>query len=92
MRLVLSILTIFLFNPLFAKDYKKQDKDIESVLKIKAPVKYSQSLKYDDYFNKTKKIEKSDNYKFGMDIDINKELMTIDKLKIDVETKFKGIN
>ncbi|RXI26078.1 hypothetical protein CRU87_09545 [Aliarcobacter trophiarum LMG 25534] len=86
------MLTIFLLNPLFAKDYKKQDKDIESVLKIKPPVKYSQSLKYDDYFKKTKKLEEKDSYKFGMDIDINRELMTIDKLRIDVETKFKGIN
>lgn len=31
-------------------------------------------------------------YDFGIDIGIDKELMTIDRLKIDVGTKFKGIN
>lgn len=31
-------------------------------------------------------------YDFGIDIGIDKELMAIDRLKIDVGTKFKGIN
>ncbi|PRM90252.1 hypothetical protein [Aliarcobacter cryaerophilus] len=83
----LILLLLSSFNHLFADS-------IESVLKIKPPIKYNQSQKYD-------KIKKySDNqtdsygnkYDFGFDIGIDQELMTIDRLKIDVGTKFKGIN
>ena len=70
MRIVaLILLLLFSSNHLFADS-------IESVLKIKPPIKYNQNQKYD----------------FGIDIGIDKELMTIDRLKIDVGTKFKGIN
>ncbi len=67
---------------------------IESVLKIKPPIKYNQNQKYD----KIKKYSDNQNddynkkYDFGIDIGIDKELMAIDRLKIDVGTKFKGIN
>ncbi|RBQ28557.1 hypothetical protein ACNSOS_06125 [Aliarcobacter vitoriensis] len=78
---------ILLFSSLFAKN-------IESVLKIKPPIKYHLNHKYKEIFiYKDPKLEKEESkYDFGIDLDINKELMTIDKLKIDVGTKFKGIN
>ena len=84
---LILLLLLSSFNHLFADS-------IESVLKIKPPIKYNQNQKYD----KIKKYgdNQSDGdikkYDFGIDIGIDKELMTIDRLKIDVGTKFKGIN
>ena len=67
---------------------------IESVLKIKPPIKYYEYKKYEQMlkYKIPKDKEEESKYDFGIDVDINKELMTIDKLKIDVGTKFKGIN
>ena len=84
---LILLLLLSSFNQLFADS-------IESVLKIKPPIKYNQNQKYD----KIKKYSDNQNddynkkYDFGIDIGIDKELMAIDRLKIDVGTKFKGIN
>lgn len=81
-------LNFFLLNSLYSKD-----KNIESVLKIKPPITYHQNQKYDEIFKyNDKKDTKESPYSFGIDVGIDKELMTIDKLKIDIGTKFKGIN
>ena len=88
MRIVaLILLLLFSSNHLFADL-------IESVLKIKPPIKYNQNQKYDKIKKYGDNQSDGDNkkYDFGIDIGIDKELMTIDKLKIDVGTKFKGIN
>ncbi|MFV7789460.1 hypothetical protein ACNSOP_04705 [Aliarcobacter lanthieri] len=85
---LILFINISLFSSLYAKN-------IESVLKLKPPIKYDLNLKYDEIF-KFNDFEleeiKEEKYNFGLDIDINKELMTIDKLKFDIGTKFKGIN
>lgn len=86
MKIALILLLLSSFIHLFADS-------IESVLKIKPPIKYTQNQKYDDiskYHKKPNGDEKK--YDLGIDIGVNQELMTIDKLKIDVGTKFKGIN
>lgn len=88
MRIVtLILLSLFSSNHLFADS-------IESVLKIKPPIKYNQNQKYDKIKKYGDNQSDADNkkYDFGIDIGIDKELMTIDRLKIDVGTKFKGIN
>jgi len=84
-------LIVFINTLLFSYLYAE---DIETVLKIVPPIKYNLNLKYTEIFTyKDLKLkEKEDKYHFGVDIDINQELMTIDKLKIDIETNFKGIN
>ncbi|MGJ0300040.1 hypothetical protein [Aliarcobacter cryaerophilus] len=84
---LILLLLLSSFNHLFADS-------IESVLKIKPPIKYNQNQKYDHIKKYGEKENESydKKYDFGIDIGIDKELMTIDKLKIDVGTKFKGIN
>ncbi|AXX93882.1 hypothetical protein [Arcobacter ellisii] len=64
--------------------------NIESVLKIKPEIKYNENLKYEEInkYKENKDFEIKSNYDFGINIDINKELMTIDGIKIDVGTKF----
>ncbi|MFW2524675.1 hypothetical protein ACN5O8_03005 [Aliarcobacter butzleri] len=89
----LFIINIFLISTIYAQE-------IDSVLRIKPEpkyediLKYNQNVKYEDileYKEKTEK-EKESNYSFGFNLDINRELMTIEGFKIDVGTKFKGIN
>lgn len=63
--------------------------EIESILRIKPETKYEQSLKYEN-INKyeEKKEDEKNNYDFGIDIDLNPELMTIEGFRIDIKTKF----
>ena len=84
---LILLLLLSSFNHLFADS-------IESVLKIKPPIKYNQNQIYDKIKKYGDNQSDGDNkkYDFGIDIGIDKELMTIDRLKIDVGTKFKGIN
>lgn len=84
---LILLLLLSSFNHLFADS-------IESVLKIKPPIKYNQNQKYDKIkkYNDNQSDGDNKKYDFGIDIGIDKELMTIDRLKIDVGTKFKGIN
>ena len=84
---LILLLLLSSFNHLFADS-------IESVLKIKPPIKYNQNQKYDKIKKYSDNQNDGDNkkYDFGIDIGIDKELMAIDRLKIDVGTKFKGIN
>ena len=84
---LILLLLLSSFNHLFADS-------IESVLKIKPPIKYSQNQKYDKIkkYNDNQNDGDNKKYDFGIDIGIDKELMAIDRLKIDVGTKFKGIN
>lgn len=74
--------------------------EIESILRVKPEpkydniLKYNQNIKYEDilkYKEKTQE-EKESDYSFGFNLDVNKELMTIEGFKIDIGTKFKGIN
>ncbi|MFW3405233.1 hypothetical protein ACN9J7_11720, partial [Aliarcobacter butzleri] len=57
-------------------------------------LKYNQNVKYEDILDYKEKIEeeKESDYSFGYNLDINRELMTIEGFKIDGGTKFKGIN
>ena len=84
---LILLLLLSSFNHLFADS-------IESVLKIKPPIKYNQNQKYDKIkkYNDNQNDGDNKTYDFGIDIGIDKELMAIDRLKIDVGTKFKGIN
>lgn len=65
--------------------------EIESILKIKPEIKYDENLKYEE-INKYKENqnldEKYNKYDFGFNLDINKELRTIESIKIDVGTNF----
>ena len=65
--------------------------EIESILKIKPEIKYDENLKYEE-INKHKEnqdlTEKYNKYDFGFNIDINKELRTIESIKIDIGTNF----
>lgn len=105
---LIILLNLTLANSLFSKDIesilkinpdkktkskKQEEKNIESVLKINPPIKYHLHQKYDEISKfDINKDEKESDYNFGLDFEINQELMTIDKLKLDIGTKFKGIN
>ncbi|MCT7616437.1 hypothetical protein N5U05_01650 [Aliarcobacter butzleri] len=89
---------IFIINLFFISTIYAQE--IDSVLRIKPEpkykdiLKYNQNVKYEDileYKEKTEE-EKERDYSFRFNLDINRELMTIEGFKIDVGTKFKGIN
>jgi hypothetical protein len=89
----LFIINLFFISTIYAQE-------IDSVLRIKPEpkyediLKYNQNVKYEDileYKEKTEE-EKESDYSFGFNLDINRELMTIEGFKIDVGTKFKGIN
>lgn len=89
----LFIINFFFISTIYAQE-------IDSVLRIKPEpkyediLKYNQNVKYEDileYKEKTEE-EKESDYSFGFNLDINRELMTIEGFKIDVGTKFKGIN
>lgn len=80
--LVISILSLQISNA-FAKD-------IESILKIKPDIKYDENLKYEE-INKYSESKDNDiklNYDFDIHVDYNKELKTIEGIKIDVGTNF----
>ena len=63
--------------------------EIESILRIKPETKYEQSLKYENVNKyKEKKEDEKNDYDFGIDIDLNPELMTIEGFRIDIKTKF----
>ncbi|ABV66405.1 hypothetical protein Abu_0120 [Aliarcobacter butzleri RM4018] len=92
-RKLFIIINLFFISTIYAQE-------IESVLRIKPEpkyediLKYNQNVKYEDileYKEKTEE-EKESDYSFGFNLDINRELMTIEGFKIDVGTKFKGIN
>lgn len=101
---LIFFLNIVLLNSLFSKDIEsvlkvnpnkktENNSKIESILKINPPIKYHLHQKYDKTLQfESNKVEKEDDYNFNLDVDIDRELKTIDKLKIDVGTKFKGIN
>ena len=85
MRYMLFFSLFVFFNPSIKAE------EIESILKIKPEIKYDENLKYEE-INKYKEnqdlSEKYSNYNFGFDIDINKELRTIESIKIDIGTNF----
>lgn len=90
-----DIESVLKVNPNKKTKSKKTENNskIESVLKINPPIKYHLHQKYDKTLQfESNKVEKEDDYNFNLDVDIDRELKTIDKLKIDVGTKFKGIN
>lgn len=63
--------------------------EIESFLKIKPETNYEQNLRYENINKyKEKKEDEKNDYDFGIDIDLNSELMTIEGFKIDIKTKF----
>ena len=79
--------SIFILFFLFVSHLFSQE--IESVLKIKPEIKYDENYKYEE-INKCKEETKElkFNYDFGIYLDVNKELMTIEGIKIDVGTNF----
>lgn len=90
---------VFIISLLFISiAYAEQN--TQSILKIKPEpkyydfLKYNENIKYEDILKYQEKIEeeKESDYSFGFDLDVNRELMTIEGFKIDVGTKFKGIN
>lgn len=86
--LKIFLLTVFILSPVFSKD-------IETVLKIRPPIKYNLNSKYDpikSYKKSMSKKEEESYSNWGLDFEFNKELMTLDKLKIDVATTFQGLN
>ena len=88
-----SIFILFLLNnlSLYAMDhFINQETNIDSILKIKPPIKYDENLKYQEInkCNESKKKDTKSDYDFGVDVDVNKELKTIDGLKLDVGTNF----
>jgi hypothetical protein len=82
MKKSIFILFFLFLSPLFSQE-------IESVLKIKPEVKYDENIKYEE-INKYKEENKELklNYDFGIYLDVNRELMTIEGIKIDVGTNF----
>lgn len=81
--------SIFILFFLFVPSVFAQE--IESVLKIKPQIKYDENIKYKE-INKYKEKYYDEgikfNYDFGIYLDVNKELMTIEGIKIDVGTNF----
>lgn len=82
------LLKFFLLSPLICED------TLESTLNIQPPINYHQNQKYEEVleYKENSEEEKENALDFGVDLDVNKELMTIDRLKIDLGTKFKGID
>jgi len=64
--------------------------DIESILKLKPDIKYDENLRYEEIskYKIPEDKEIKSNYDFGIYIDYNKELRTIEGVKIDVGTNF----
>ena len=88
-----SIFVLFLLNniSLYAmENFINQETNIDSILKIKPPIKYDENLKYQEIneYNESKKKDSKSDYDFGVNVDVNKELRTIDSLKLDVGTNF----
>ena len=87
-----SFLFIFTFITICSA-YSKENHmktNIDSILKIKPEINYDENLKYQEInkYNESKNKDAKSNYDFGVDVDVNKELMTIDGLKLDVGTNF----
>lgn len=88
-----SIVILFLLNnlSLYSMDnFINQETNIDSILKIKPPIIYDENLKYQEInkYDDSKNKDAKSNYDFGVNVDVNKELMTIDSLKLDVGTNF----
>ena len=71
-------------------DFINQETNIDSILKIKPPIKYNENLKYQEInkYSESKNKDTKSTYDFGVDVDVNKELRTIDSLKLDIGTNF----
>ncbi|MDY0051464.1 MAG: hypothetical protein RBR65_02890 [Aliarcobacter sp.] len=85
------ILTFLNISSLNAMDsFHDQETNISSILKIKPEIKYDENLKYQEInkYTETKDKEIKSNYDFGVDVDVNRELRTLDSFKIDVGTNF----
>lgn len=82
------ILTFLIIPSLHSLEIK--DKSIDSILKIKPEIKYEENLKYQEInkYQNTKSEEMKSIYDFGINVDINKELRTIEGVKIDLGTNF----
>ena len=82
------ILTFLIIPSLYSLEIK--EKNIDSILKIKPEIIYDENLKYQEInkYQHAKDKEIKSNYDFGINVDINKELRTIEGLKIDVGTNF----
>lgn len=88
-----SIFVLFLLTNLSLhaiEDFIDQETNIDSILKIKPPIKYNENLKYQEInkYNEPKNKDAKSDYDFGIDVDVNKELRTIDSLKLDIGTNF----
>jgi hypothetical protein len=82
------ILTFLIITSLYSLEIKENN--IDSILKIKPEIKYNENLKYQEInkYKDSKDKEIRSSYDFGINVDINKELRTIEGIKIDVGTNF----
>ncbi|WP_368028898.1 hypothetical protein [Arcobacter sp. s6] len=88
-----SIFVLFLLSNLSLNaidNFIEQETNIDSILKIKPPIKYDENLKYQEInkYSESKNKDSKSTYDFGVNVDVNKELMTIDSLKLDIGTNF----
>jgi hypothetical protein len=94
--LILTTLT-FLSSLALCNDIEKEeiqilknetlnDKDI--ILELEPEIKYDENLKYSEIKSYEKSQKKKTDSNINVDVDINKETKTIDKLKLDMGTKF----
>lgn len=69
------------------KEKKSENKEL--ILKLKPEIIYDENSKYEEpkIYDNTKK-EKKSNLDIDVNVDVNKEERTIDKLKLDMGTNF----
>lgn len=91
MKIIKTILFIGLFSLLLSND-KQLNQDIKIDLEPK--IDYAPSQRYNTNIpQKIEAKEKTKNsYDVGVDLDVNQEEKTLEKLKLDVEAVFKGID
>ncbi|MEN5387423.1 hypothetical protein ABE179_05725 [Aliarcobacter skirrowii] len=90
MKIIKTILFIGLFSLLLSND-KQLNQDIKIDLEPK--IDYTPSQRYNTNIpQKIEPKEKKSTYDVGVDVDVNQEEKTIEKLKLDVEAVFKGID
>lgn len=91
----MRFLKLFLIISIFFDSFLIAN-EIETILKIKPPIRYSESQKYEEIVKPEEQHQHQDDklipYDVDIDMDINQEDKSIDKLKIDVGKTFKGIN
>ncbi|MBU0924111.1 hypothetical protein KKG81_04440 [bacterium] len=86
---LIFILTLITISSVYSKE-NNLETNIDSILKIKPEINYSENLKYQEInkYKESKNKEIKSHYDFGFNLDVNKEERTIEGIKIDVGTNF----